>query len=119
MSLIRVERAEHLASVTLARPEQRNAVSTAMLGDLRSALGDLAVERGVRVVVLAGEGADFCAGADIAELVEARRTLAGFEYGATFERRLRRSPSIPSPSSRVSLGRRSSRCASSLWPAAA
>ncbi len=97
MSLIRVERAEHLASVTLARPEQLNAVSAAMLGDLRSALGDLAVEPGVRVVVLAGEGADFCAGADIAELVEARRTLAGFEYGATFERALEAIAEHPVP----------------------
>ena len=47
-----------VATVMLARPEARNAVSAAMLERLVAALGDLAVADDVRVVVLGGEGPD-------------------------------------------------------------
>jgi enoyl-CoA hydratase/carnithine racemase len=58
--------------LTLARPRQRNAVSASLLAELSQALGDAAVDPQARVVVLAGEGPDFCAGADVRELAEAR-----------------------------------------------
>jgi enoyl-CoA hydratase/carnithine racemase len=73
MSLIATERMEGLdcvAIVRLDRPEQRNALSLVMLEGITAVFGDLAVDPDVRAVVLAGAGADFCAGADVAELAE-------------------------------------------------
>ena len=58
-------------TLTLNRPEQRNAVSSAMLVELVRALVDLTVDPECRAVVLRGEGKDFCSGADMKELAEA------------------------------------------------
>jgi len=54
-----------VARVTLARPEVRNAFDDALIGELTRAFGVCAAEPAARVVVLAGEGPSFCAGADI------------------------------------------------------
>ena len=54
-----------------------------MLEELVSAFGDLAVQPEVRAVILAGEGQDFCAGADFGEITIMRPP--GFDYGRTFE----------------------------------
>ncbi len=62
--MIRVERRGTTSLITLDRPERRNAVSHAMLVDLRAAL-DQAVADGARAVVLTGAGGAFCAGADL------------------------------------------------------
>ncbi len=64
---------EHLAvrsegrvtTVSLARPESHNALDGALIGELTHAFDDLAESESVRVVVLAGEGQSFCAGADV------------------------------------------------------
>ncbi|MBS1847864.1 MAG: enoyl-CoA hydratase/isomerase family protein [Actinobacteria bacterium] len=56
--------AEGVTSVTLDRPERRNALDRAHLVDLRAALAD-AVEAQVRAVVVSGAGSNFCAGADL------------------------------------------------------
>jgi enoyl-CoA hydratase/carnithine racemase len=68
---VRLDDDRHVATITLQRPDQRNALSIPMLHRLRDALGDLAVEPALRAVVLAGAGPDFCAGADLAELEQA------------------------------------------------
>ncbi len=62
---IRVERAGRVARVTLNRPEIRNAFNEVMIRELREAFAALAVDDGVRAVVLTGEGSAFCAGADL------------------------------------------------------
>jgi enoyl-CoA hydratase/carnithine racemase len=88
MTLITVGRMDGLdgvALVTLNRPDQRNAVSAAMLQDLTAALGDLAVEPDLRAVVLGGAGPDFCAGADVGELADAVSGEAAVEYGRAFD----------------------------------
>jgi len=66
--LVRVERTGGVVRVSLNRPDARNALSGAVLGELRLALDDLAGDSSVRVLVLAGEGKDFCAGADLNEM---------------------------------------------------
>lgn len=64
---VRVESGGHVATVTLNRPEQRNALSSSMLRDLRRALEWCRDTPEVRVVVLTGAGdRAFCAGADLA-----------------------------------------------------
>jgi enoyl-CoA hydratase/carnithine racemase len=60
------EVADHVARVTINRPERRNALSWAVMAELRSALRAAREDAGVRVVVLTGAGEKaFCAGADL------------------------------------------------------
>jgi enoyl-CoA hydratase/carnithine racemase len=53
-----------VADVRMNRPEKRNALDGAMFQALADAGERLKTERGVRAVVLSGEGASFCAGLD-------------------------------------------------------
>jgi methylglutaconyl-CoA hydratase len=64
-SLIEVVRDGAVARVWLARPDQHNALSPQMGAELAQVLHGLAHDDGVRVVVLGGRGASFCAGADV------------------------------------------------------
>jgi methylglutaconyl-CoA hydratase len=57
-----IERDGPVLRVTLARPERRNAFDAALIAALNDAFGDVG---DARVVVLAGEGPSFCAGADV------------------------------------------------------
>jgi len=54
-----------VAHVVLARPEARNAIDGAMVRELREAVEAVSARDDVRVVVLAGRGSAFCAGADL------------------------------------------------------
>jgi enoyl-CoA hydratase/carnithine racemase len=54
--------------LTLNRPAQYNALSEEMLAALEVAFSRIAVDRSVRVVVLAGEGKAFCAGHDLKQM---------------------------------------------------
>jgi methylglutaconyl-CoA hydratase len=54
-----------VATVTLNRPERRNALDQAFVVELTAALRRLEARPDIRVVVLAGAGANFCAGGDI------------------------------------------------------
>lgn len=68
-SSVRVERGPAgVATVVLDRPERRNALDGAMVGELRNVLRRLDADEGVRVVALRGAGPDFCAGADLREV---------------------------------------------------
>lgn len=58
--------ADHLATVTLTRPEKHNALDLIMIDQLIAAAERLAHDRGVRAVVLHGEGTSFCSGIDVA-----------------------------------------------------
>lgn len=56
----------NVGRITINRPEQRNALNSAVLTGIRHALADAAVDRSVRVVTLTGAGEKvFCAGADL------------------------------------------------------
>jgi len=57
-----------IATLTLNRPKQYNALSQAMLGALQTALDAVAADKTVRVVVIAGNGPAFCAGHDLKEM---------------------------------------------------
>lgn len=57
-----------IATLTLNRPQSRNALSQGMLDALRQALAAIAEDDSVRVVILAGAGPAFCAGHDLKEL---------------------------------------------------
>ncbi|MER5707198.1 enoyl-CoA hydratase/isomerase family protein [Streptomyces sp. NPDC002122] len=59
-----------VATVVIANPAKRNAMSAAMWRALPGVLDRLAADRSVRALVLTGEGDTFCAGADISSLRE-------------------------------------------------
>ena len=69
MNLILVDRAAQFATVTMNRPEARNALGRALVADFRSTLADLAADPTVRALIVAGtrESNAFCAGADLVE----------------------------------------------------
>ena len=55
-----------VARVVLNRPEVHNALDDRLIADLGASLEKLAVDRAVRLVLLTGQGASFCAGGDLA-----------------------------------------------------
>ncbi len=65
--VVTVERDGAVATVTLNRPEKRNALSLELRARLTDELGDLAADDEVRCVVLTGAGSAFCAGMDTSE----------------------------------------------------
>lgn len=68
MNRIRVESDGTLAHITLARPEKRNALDHEMTHELLQAFTSCAQHTGTHAVLLTADGADFCAGADLAAL---------------------------------------------------
>jgi methylglutaconyl-CoA hydratase len=66
-SLVRREDHDGVTVLVLNRPDQRNALSRALIADLIDALDGIASQPGVRAVVIAAEGPVFCAGMDLKE----------------------------------------------------
>jgi enoyl-CoA hydratase len=79
-----IEREEPIAVVRLNRPEQLNALSNQLMGELVGALENLDADEAVRCIVLAGDERAFAAGADISELRDTR-TLDLY-FGARLEK---------------------------------
>lgn len=65
-----------VATLTLNRPDQLNALSRKMIDALDHALDRIEADEGLRVVVVTGAGRAFCAGGDIAEM----RSVQGLAY---------------------------------------
>ncbi|GAA1145621.1 enoyl-CoA hydratase [Ornithinicoccus hortensis] len=70
--LAEVDTEARIATVTLNRPEKRNALSLELMGELIEVLRELGVRRDVSVVILAGAGPAFSAGHDLSEMVGRR-----------------------------------------------
>ncbi len=64
-----VSLADGVLRLTLNRPDKRNALDTPTVDELRAALERADLDSDARVVSLRGAGKDFCAGADLAELL--------------------------------------------------
>lgn len=73
--LVRRYREGRVLTLTLNRPDKRNALSAPLVAALRAALAEAAEDESVRVVVLTGAGRAFSAGADLAAL-EALQTAS-------------------------------------------
>ncbi len=67
--MLQTELSGGVLTLTLNRPEKRNALAAEMLGALTAALDRADLDADVRVVAIRGAGKDFCAGADLAELL--------------------------------------------------
>ncbi len=84
---LRVEIEGRVATLTLNRPEKRNAMNDSLIAEL-SAFCDAPPED-VRVIVLTGSGDHFCAGLDLSEQVE-RAPDAGMAHSRSWHRALER-----------------------------
>jgi 2-(1,2-epoxy-1,2-dihydrophenyl)acetyl-CoA isomerase len=62
---IKFERRDRVAYVTLNRPDRLNAMSDALIADLRAAAAAIEADQELRAVLLTGAGRGFCAGADL------------------------------------------------------
>ncbi len=75
---------------TLNRPEKKNAIDAAMIDELAALLERAELEAAVRVVVVRGAGKDFCAGMDLAELLQSadrsveQNRAAALRFGGVF-----------------------------------
>lgn len=75
-STLLVECSSALATITLNRPEARNALDMTMRRELLAALDEVEAATDVRVVILTGAGGHFCAGGDVKTMRERRQTAA-------------------------------------------
>jgi methylglutaconyl-CoA hydratase len=78
---LKATRSGPLATVTMNRPDSHNALNAALIEELTRCFEEISDDDGVRVVVLAGEGRSFCAGADIGYM----RESATFSYEENLE----------------------------------
>ena len=62
---IRLDIADHIATITLNRPEKLNAFNTTMMKEMIAAFDETDADDDVRVVIVTGAGRAFCAGADL------------------------------------------------------
>ena len=76
--MLLVEKKDGVARVTLNRPEVRNAFDDALIKQLHENFLSLGEDKAIRVVVLAGNGPAFCAGADLNWM----KRMAGYDYAA-------------------------------------
>ena len=74
--------ADHVATITLNRPERMNTISGPMLGQLTERLLEADRDREVRVIILTGTGRAFCAGLDLTEATRPRDS-GGISVGAS------------------------------------
>jgi methylglutaconyl-CoA hydratase len=74
--MLEVAKTGGVARVTLNRPELRNAFDDALIASLKKAFLEVEKDPSVRVMVLAGNGPAFCAGADLNWM----KRMAGYSY---------------------------------------
>ena len=78
-------------TLTLDRPDKRNALSSALIEELLTAIDRADLDAQVRVLVVKGAGKDFCAGADLEELLAsadqdlAENEASALRMGALFQ----------------------------------
>ncbi|KAA9166559.1 enoyl-CoA hydratase [Amycolatopsis acidicola] len=69
-----------VATLTLDRPEVKNALDQTMWEGLREGIAEVARDDGIRVLVVTGAGGDFCAGADLSGAREGEHPLARMDW---------------------------------------
>jgi enoyl-CoA hydratase/carnithine racemase len=76
---------DHVAAVTLSRPDKHNALDIEMFEGIVDAAARLHSEPGVRAVVLHGEGPSFCSGLDVVSIMQAGGGINGLTDRVTGE----------------------------------
>ena len=81
---IRYEVEDRVATITLNRPEQLNALSPAMIRELREAYARAEADADVWLLLVTGNGRAFCTGADVTEIPDDGRVVYDEPYLSTF-----------------------------------
>jgi methylglutaconyl-CoA hydratase len=104
---LRASLAGGVLTLTLSRPEKRNALNAALVEALHQALERADLDPDVRVVALRGAGKDFCAGADLDELLASADSSPGENEASALRlgRAMLRIRQIPKPVVAVIHGR--------------
>ncbi len=92
-----VGRDANVATVTLNRPETRNALNAALLSELAKTFESLAGDPDVRAIILTGNGKGFCSGADLRAAMEEGSGLTNEERIEQFHLVLRSVVNCPTP----------------------
>jgi methylglutaconyl-CoA hydratase len=97
-STLRLQISGDIATITLSRPEKRNAISGEMINDLMGALGEVEASS-ARVAIVTGDGKAFCSGMDLAALkaLATRSPMENLEDARRLARLFRRIWSFPMP----------------------
>jgi enoyl-CoA hydratase/carnithine racemase len=91
--VLKVERRQNYATITLNRPEKRNALNEALMKALDDAIGSVENDREIRAIIIRGAGGSFCSGLDLAEADR----LEGGHSPVSIERVFHRLENIPVP----------------------
>ena len=73
MSILLINKSNRVATLTLNRPEKRNALNPALINSLSVALAELKEDNAIKVVVIKGAGSVFCSGADLAYIKQLQK----------------------------------------------
>jgi enoyl-CoA hydratase/carnithine racemase len=87
---VKIERYQNYVTLSLNRPEKRNAINRAVIDALDHALASVEADTDVRAVVIRGEGRSFCSGLDLRDIEQ----IGG---GVTFEKVVARLQKLPVP----------------------
>lgn len=82
---IRYDVADRIATITLDRPDRLNALSPAMIQELRTAYANAEADDDVWITIVSGNGRAFCTGADVTEIPDDGRVLYEEPYLSTYE----------------------------------
>ena len=66
-----------VASITLNRPEKRNALNDELIAEIKRGLASATADESVRAIVISGAGKDFCSGADLSALQKIAQAAVG------------------------------------------
>ncbi len=89
--LVRMDRDGAVVTVTMNRPDARNALSPALIDALGAAIDEIEDDPSLRAMILAGEGPCFCAGMDLKGVLEDAEAMSGMLHGLSrVMRRIRR-----------------------------
>jgi enoyl-CoA hydratase/carnithine racemase len=91
--VLKIERRQNFATITLNRPEKRNALNELLMKALDDAIGSVENDKNIRAVIVRGTGASFCSGLDLAEADR----LEGGHSPVSIERVFHRLENVPVP----------------------
>jgi enoyl-CoA hydratase/carnithine racemase len=89
--IVKFERGQNHVTLSLNRPEKRNAINRAMIDALDQAFTRIEADKEIRAVIIRGEGRGFCSGLDLRDI---EQMGAG---GITFARIIQRLTQLPVP----------------------
>ena len=118
---IKIEKSDGILSLTMARPDKKNALTNAMYGALADAMEAAETDPSVRVLLIRGEGDMFTAGNDVGEFAAiATGAFQGERHVGRFVQALAKSAARWSPPFRDAPSASAPRCCCiaiwSCWP---